>query len=1111
MLFSVMPLAAQDGAETAAGEAEPAETKRMSEEEVLERDIATSSITELADWCRTLGLSDAGTKDDLAARLRAHYRFEAPSAAPSPANETGEGAAARQSLSITIDSARTTEYFTIETVNEEYVRLRGGVSISVKDGETLHTLKAEEILYNRTRKMMSASGGVEYVKKEGDTIETFHGEGITVNLETWATVFMEGSSERALTEGASRYRFAGEVISRSGEDSTVLKNAVISNADDPEAYWSITATKLWLLPGSDWAVANAVLKVGEIPVLYLPYFYYPADEIVFHPVFGYRSREGTFLQTTTYLLGRPKAQGSAEASTITSIMGSGAGMEKKLEGVFLRSTGRKVQSQDEARLSLQADAYSNLGYYLGSELYVPAKGIFGVQNFSAGVGWSRDIVYSPDYGIYTPFTYEGTSRWHNSRFFKMEVPFRYRFLGEGSVSGNGTASQGSLSWSFPLYSDPYVNNDFLNRSENSDIFNLLLSSSTPDTTVSSDSLSSYEWNLNGRLNFTFPSLSPFITTLSFSSIASSLAFDKKAGPWRISSNPPGTYSYPPDAYFFYPSKLTAFSVSASVAGTPVTLDSTKVPDAGPSQAGAPDSFPGLGTPVPPWDAPQSAGGAESSVPSSAFPPELHPPSIARTAEKMVFGGQRLVLDYSLNPSASSDIQFNSSGWTKQEDIDWSDAESQRYNVRADGNLGLTLSETRGLYTTSVRLYNSSSWQDYAYMNENVSKYSTPAMREYEKKQIHRSSGVSNSGEYNLTLRPFFGSGVWSNTNFQYTLRERLAYTEYDYANDTWNWKTGRWRQEDIEIHRTQANFYADIMDKTQSLLLSAELPPRETSLSGDATARIWISESNARSRIRRPFEDDTVYEPIYLTETLRFADRFSLRQYMVYDPELPDWTMATTSLTFWDLTASYTMSRSRGYYLDINPGSSGWRENSIDPKLNPQELQISYNKSITTDSSKKIKLGVSVNTGLIFDLQRDTYSKFTFTLRQTTSINNFLDLSLSTRSENSEVYRYLGLHSSQGMPQKNIWEDLMNSFRFDSDARRRESGFKLKSFDLDLVHHLGDWDATLGIKLLPELDRTNPGRPQYRFNTTVSFLIQWKPIKELKTDVIYDKDGFRYK
>ena len=305
------------GADTV--EAEDAETS------YIEMDIRTSTLYELAQWCRELGISEGGSRDDLAARLRLYYGLRPRTTQPG------------QRI-ITIEAAKTTEYFTLEAVDEEYARLKGDVIVSLKDGGAIHRIKAWEILYNRTRNVMTATGDVEYVKEEGDTIETFRGQSITVNLDNWSSIFMDGQSEKSVTGRTSTYRFAGTVISRSDEEVTVLTKATITNPANAEAYWSLHASKLWLLPGNDWAILNAYLKVGEIPFLYIPFFFYPADEIVFHPVLGVRSREGTFLQTTTYVLGRPKSSGMAENS-ITRIFGGGSENDVKVrEGVFLRTT-----------------------------------------------------------------------------------------------------------------------------------------------------------------------------------------------------------------------------------------------------------------------------------------------------------------------------------------------------------------------------------------------------------------------------------------------------------------------------------------------------------------------------------------------------------------------------------------------------------------------------------------------------------------------------------------------------------------------------------------------------------------------------------------------------
>ena len=285
---------------------------------VLELDIKTSSLTELALWCRSLGLSEGGTKQELAQRLRNYYKLPAPDAEDYSNQRT-----------IIIESARSSEYFTLEVVQEDYVRFAGTVVVSLNEEETAHRISADEILYNRTRNIMSASGNVEYTSQSGDSIKTFRGQSITIDMDTWETILLDGTSDMSLEGDTTIYRFAGTVISHPTSSVTILTDADISKTDKPEALWSIHASKIWLLPSSDFAIFNAVLKVGEIPVFYLPFLHWPADEVIFHPVIGYRSREGNFVQTTTYIWGRPKTVSTTSESSITTVMQVSSDQERR--------------------------------------------------------------------------------------------------------------------------------------------------------------------------------------------------------------------------------------------------------------------------------------------------------------------------------------------------------------------------------------------------------------------------------------------------------------------------------------------------------------------------------------------------------------------------------------------------------------------------------------------------------------------------------------------------------------------------------------------------------------------------------------------------------------
>jgi lipopolysaccharide assembly outer membrane protein LptD (OstA) len=410
---------AEENIELTQEEAAAAETLK-----VTEMDIRTSTLLELAEWCRSLGLSEGGSKQELDLRLREHYGIGAEEKTIPLANgETGE------QKTIIIESARSTEYFTLEVVNEDYARLEGNVIVSLKDEDAVHRIQAWEIVYNRTRNTMTAKGNVEYKKESGDSIETFKGDSLTINLDTFAGIFTGGASERSTAnsgssedEQSTAYRFEGNVISRSEDGVTILQDAIVTNGKNEENYWSIKASKIWLLPGSDFAIFNAILKVGEIPILYIPFFFLPADEIIFHPVIGTRTREGYFFQTTTYILGRPKASETEEKST-TSIFGNSSDMEKTRNGLFLRSTGQKSRDPNDTRLSILFDAYANLGLYLGTELELPDLGILDNLNLSFGLGFTRDIYeFSPEW--YTPFApdFNGESNWNWSKLFAEEIP-----------------------------------------------------------------------------------------------------------------------------------------------------------------------------------------------------------------------------------------------------------------------------------------------------------------------------------------------------------------------------------------------------------------------------------------------------------------------------------------------------------------------------------------------------------------------------------------------------------------------------------------------------------------------------------------------------------------
>ncbi|MDR2069888.1 MAG: LPS-assembly protein LptD [Treponema sp.] len=1091
--------------EDEAGVEEPPAEEISPEARILELDIKTSTLNELARWCRSLGLSEGGSKETLANRLRDYYNLRG-----LPAERQDKDAAASKKKTIIIESARSTEYFTLEAVDEEYARLRGDVLVTLKDGEAVHRIHAWEILYNRTRNIMSASGGVEYVKEEGDTKETFRGESIVVNLDDWSSVFMDSVSERSLTQGDTVYRFSGTLITRNNEDVTILSRSEITTGKSEESYWSISASKLWLLPGSDWAIFNAVLKVGNIPVLYIPFFFYPANELIFRPVLGTRSREGNFIQTTTYILGRPQSTSTSESS-ITRILGNSADNVKIREGIFLRSTNKKSVDPNDTRLSLLADWYANMGGYLGTEAALPRKGILGAQTISAGLGFTRNIYLLNSGNFYSPFSADvSSSEWNKSRMFSTEVPFRYRLEAKGSLSG----TYGSLNWNFPFYSDRYVNRDFLNRSEEMDWVKMLKDGGESSEDYLSNYLGSYSLQMNSSLSPKITALNPYISSLALSIISSSISFGNRASLSSSSASGRIAPHTSPDDSFFYPDKLTILSLSASIQGKPLQLPNTtqtpQTSQTSQAQAEAPeDPFKNIGVPRSPWAVPEQ----NEAAGVSADPYHLTPPVLSQKFDLPKFGSSRFSIEYQFNPAGASELQFrsNSTNWPTKEDVDWGDISSVLTSLRTDGSVAFSLTDVNtSAYTTKFRVYGNAAWQGYSLMNEEAEDYDTQTERDNAQRRLNAATLFTTSAESITTIKPFFRSSLWGNTNFQYTLRGLVAKSVFNNSVDSpeWDIEWGEWHRDKLDAHQAQANLNASVFGKEQTLSLASDLPPEQNTLSGSATVRAWISETSASQKIINPFEDDRKFDPLKFTETLKFAPNYQAVQQFTFDPDLEEFTGMSSSLTLNKFTAAFNASRSKPYEL---VDGQGWIQPAgAEEKLNPQALKFSYSNTFAKQElwNGRISLSVVPNTTLTFDLQRYSFSQLDFSLGFKLGISKFLDLEFSTSSKNSVVMRYFQDFPFVNLPkeipgEKNFFVDLLNSFRFDDKQMRMDSGFKLKSFKIALTHYLGDWTAKLDWTISPYLPT---GERNYKFNNTISFIVQWTPITEIKTDIYYDKE-----
>jgi hypothetical protein len=233
---------------------------------------------------------------------------------------------------------------------------------------------------------------------------------------------------------------------------------------------------------------------------------------------------------------------------------------------------------------------------------------------------------------------------------------------------------------------------------------------------------------------------------------------------------------------------------------------------------------------------------------------------------------------------------------------------------------------------------------------------------------------------------------------------------------------------------------------------------------------------------------------------------------MVYDPEIDEIDSISAEAGFKGLRAAFTAEYITPYFFDnSDPSNLGWKLSSDKEKLSPKSFSLGYNQTFSKENlwNNTLSFSIDVGTDIKFDLQRYTNSSLNFDLGATLSIKNILDISFNVQSSNSVMYRYFPFFELPiDIPgEKNIFIDLVNSFRFDNEALRKSSGFKVRGLSVDLTHYMGDWNMNLNINLVPYLDSTS-GTPSYKYNTEVAFMLTWIPISAIKSEIKYNKDIF---
>ncbi len=1092
---------------------------------------------------------------------------------------------------ITINNARQTSYKKADDTGNDTIVLEGSVSLSVQKGNSTNEIKADKITYDRKTEMLYAEGNVSITMKDGASgNDNATADSLLMNTSTLEGVFDGGrivqtqSDALNLPSGSTLIVFS-EMFGKGNENVISFKNSSLTFCDEDPPHWHIDATRTWLLPGGEFAFFNALLYVGVVPVLYFPAFYYPKDELIFNPVFGYSKREGYYVETTTYLWGRKPLNGntasrksSSSSSSSTSGSSSSADSLKAVynfikpnslkeqvrEGLVLHNLDEDYKGDTSQYVKLMADWYSNLGYMIGIDgKTVPVKNYITRLDFEFLLGFSNTI-FKQD-GEFYPFSSTGRTYKDESVFLGLKMPFRYSANLDFQLS-----KPFSLKISLPVYSDPYFNYDFKTyRMETMDWISYFLDQSKNDNTDPTiTEVSSFTWAASSSYSPTLPSfIKPYVSSMSLSMNNSVNISSREVNRSTfVTENESDWLTYTPMRRFYYPSLVTPVSVNMSMNGTifswPPAKSEKKSTPAFVVSLNKPDELKTekqleeerlKAEAEEKAKAQEEEGEVQTTEPAEEVEEEkseekektfeyLNPELNYTASTESVTDTLTYALTYSLGMNATNQLAYASNNLNKSEDFNWNDIRTSMYNIKVPLSISSKFNYGGNFFSIENKFSFSPVFQKHPYISDDA----TYGYTEDEKNKLIISDYKSESRDIvntnSVVFRPFVYLPFISDTNVSWNSNIKLYRRKFtgDNVNELqWEESFADFEDEEsITVNSVSADIHAAELDRkfSQSVKVEAVMPPllkkytatlslgfpyvsasistgfQEARSESEAnTARVAAAKAEGITLKNKDYEKEWKKSPLNQSLSISlFNSKLKLSESFTYNLEDNNPDSLKISASAFGLNLSYVMSYTLGYDFDRENGWQIWKEEERGKAFIPYSLSASYSLPAKTFYTwfNRITLTPSLSMSAVADLLRPTNSYLLFSPSIKFKINQFLEVSFSATSRNSVLYWYFhneedDLYSEWGGFPGNVLYDLINSFRFDDDTKRQNSGFKLKSFNMSVSHDLHDWKFNMTVKIEPRIITEN-GKKQYDFKPYITIGVVWNPMESMKTSIIDD-------
>ncbi len=466
----------------------------------------------LSEKSRYLSLDETGTREEVLDRLFAYYGYTQVS--PRVGEDTGSGISLVHAYYYYMDSEK------------QNTILSGEVELA---GENW-TISADILFYDPVDQIIAAVGNVHFT--QGDFTVTSH-----------ALVYTIADGDLTIYDGATDIEKSsadGEplLLHTEGEAITVDTNLGVYGARDgsitsskEHSYYSIDASDALFIAGNDMFISDATLKMGRVPVLYLPFFFYPGKTLSFNPLFGYDSEKGSFFTTAFEVYGRNPLSTSAtdEEGSFTTFFSDERELLRQSGSLTYEAVSKESYTPLEtwaqesgSYLSLYADSFTEKGIHLGFDSFNTYRKDMLSADIAGGVAFPG---VSPAAAMYPSA----------------------RFYIEPDITMKFPAFQAHIK--FPVYSDTDVKKDYYIQERFGNFYNSFFADETALT--SGSSISSYRWSADAAFSWEPEFLGSVVEHISISSLESTIDFVR---------------SYDTSTTGFIIDDITPFSFSGEISG-----------------------------------------------------------------------------------------------------------------------------------------------------------------------------------------------------------------------------------------------------------------------------------------------------------------------------------------------------------------------------------------------------------------------------------------------------------------------------------------------------------------------------------------------------------------